>query len=116
VNHEHDLGWADDPHDPGNYIFRGATLTPENNQPDQSIAFPYASSRYSSDHIDETTFADLVMMAAGNSTGRVVETIDENGQTRLEMGSPTGLQGQEQSAAKGVLSPTTRRPLIRRKG
>jgi hypothetical protein len=117
VIHEHDLGWADASHGEG-YVFRGARLTPENNQPGQGIAFPYASSRHSSDRIDETTIADLAAMAAAESTstGRVVETIDENGQTRLEVRNPTDPQNPRQTAPKSVLSSTTRRPLIRRKG
>ena len=118
VIHEHDLGWADDPHEKGNYVFRGSRLTPGNNQPGQSIAFPYASNRYSSDGIDETTFADLVLAAAAGdtSTGRVVETIDENGQVRLETGNSRDPQSPGQSRSKGVLSSTARRPLIRRRG
>ena len=118
VIHEHDLGWADDPHEKGNYVFRGSRLTPGNNQPGQSIAFPYASNRYSSDGIDETTFADLVLAAAAGdtSTGRVVETIDENGQVRLETGNSRDPQSPGQSRSRGVLSSTARRPLIRRRG
>ena len=113
-----DLGWADDPHEKGNYVFRGSRLTPGNNQPGQSIAFPYASNRYSSDGIDETTFADLVLAAAAGdtSTGRVVETIDENGQVRLETGNSRDPQSPGQSRSRGVLSSTARRPLIRRRG
>ena len=118
VIHEHDLGWAADPNEEGSFVFRGARLTPGNNQPGQSIAFPYASSRYSSDGIDETTFADLVMMAAegDTSTGRVVETIDENGQVRLETRNTREPQSPGQSRSNSVLSSTRRRPLIRRKG
>ena len=118
VIHEHDLGWADDPHEKGNYVFRGSRLTPGNNQPGQSIAFPYASNKYSSDGIDETTFADLVLAAAAGdtSTGRVVETIDENGQVRLETGNSRDPQSPGQSRSRGVLSSTARRPLIRRRG